>query len=205
MRTEQEMMDAVLGFARRDERIRVVGMEGSRTNIHAPRDEFQDYDISFLVTDMASFQQSDNWLDAFGPRIILQKPEAMELFAPELGNWFSYLMLFRDGAKMDLTLVPLEELPLYPPSAPSAVGFVGNFAAALPDSCPARRVLQAGSPVPCLFAADPATPDMRLLSTAAQAFALLASARARRGISISQRLRFPFFMCGPTGSRATVP
>ena len=74
-------------------------MEGSRTNIHAPRDEFQDYDISFLVTDMASFQQSDNWLDAFGPRIILQKPEAMELFAPELGNWFSYLMLFRDGAK----------------------------------------------------------------------------------------------------------
>ena len=28
MRTEQEMMDAVLGFARRDERIRVVGHGG---------------------------------------------------------------------------------------------------------------------------------------------------------------------------------
>lgn len=113
MRTEQEMFSLILGFAQSDERIRVVGMEGSRTNINIPKDSFQDYDISFLVTDMESFKKDDNWLDIFGERIILQKPEDMELFPPELGNWFSYLMLFQDGTKIDLTLIPLEELDLY--------------------------------------------------------------------------------------------
>ena len=113
MRDEQEMFSLILGYAQSDERIRVVGMEGSRANPHAPRDSFQDYDISFLVTDMASFQADDRWLSVFGAQRMMQKPEAMELFPAELGNWFSYLMLFEDGCKMDLTLIPLDELPLY--------------------------------------------------------------------------------------------
>lgn len=113
MRTEQEMMDLILSFAEKDERIRVIGMEGSRTNICVPKDEFQDYDISFIVTDMNSFKQNDEWLDYFGPRIIMQKPEAMSLFPPELGGWFSYLMLFEDGNRIDLKLVPLEDLDKY--------------------------------------------------------------------------------------------
>ena len=55
MRTEKEMMDLILTFAKNDPRIRVVGMEGSRTNVNVPKDEFQDYDITYLVTDMESF------------------------------------------------------------------------------------------------------------------------------------------------------
>lgn len=43
----------------------------------------------------------------------MQKPEDMELFPPELGNWFSYLMLFEDGSKVDLTLIPLPEAGEY--------------------------------------------------------------------------------------------
>ena len=113
MRTEKEMMHLILSFAQKDDRIRIVGMEGSRTNIHISKDSFQDFDISFLVTDLKSFQTDDRWLDYFGQRIIMQKPEAMSLFPPELGNWFSYLILFEDGNKMDLTLIPLEELALY--------------------------------------------------------------------------------------------
>ena len=113
MRTEQEMMDLILTFAENDARIRVVGMEGSRTNVNVPKDRFQDYDITYIVTDMGSFIQDDGWLDYFGKRIIMQKPEAMELFPPELGNWFSYLMLFEDGNRIDLTLVPIDELELY--------------------------------------------------------------------------------------------
>jgi len=106
-------MDLILNFAHRDERIRVVGMEGSRTNVNVPKDRFQDYDITFVVTEMESFLKEDGWLDYFGKRIIMQKPEAMELFPPEFGNWFSYLMLFEDGNRIDLTLVPLAELDLY--------------------------------------------------------------------------------------------
>ncbi|WP_010270625.1 aminoglycoside 6-adenylyltransferase [Paenibacillus senegalensis] len=113
MRSEQEMMDLLLGFARGDERIRLVTLEGSRTNPNIPPDSFQDYDISYFVTDMASFKKDDAWLEPFGRRLMMQKPEAMELFEPELGNWFSYLMLFEDGSKVDLTLIPIEETEFY--------------------------------------------------------------------------------------------
>lgn len=55
MRSEQEMMTMILDTARADERIRAVGMNGSRTNPDAPRDIFQDYDIVYFVTDMQPF------------------------------------------------------------------------------------------------------------------------------------------------------
>ena len=107
------MMEIILSIAKKDERIRIVTLEGSRTNKNVPKDKFQDYDISYFVTDIDSFKSTDEWLDAFGKRIIMQKPEDMELFPPELGNWFSYLMLFDDGNKIDLTLIPLDEEESY--------------------------------------------------------------------------------------------
>lgn len=113
MRTEQEMYDLILAFARKDERIRVVAMNGSRANPNAPRDAFQDYDIVFLVTEMESFLADDAWLGYFGKRIIMQKPDAMELFPPEGGDGFAYLMLFEDGNRIDLTLLPVDDLEQY--------------------------------------------------------------------------------------------
>lgn len=108
------MMDLILGFARRDERVRLVTMEGSRMNPRAPRDRFQDYDICYLVTEMESFLSSDDWLIFFGERIIMQKPEAMSLFPPSSGgNRFAYLMLFEDENRIDLNLVPLAEMGDY--------------------------------------------------------------------------------------------
>ena len=50
-RTEQQMMDLILGFARRDDRVRAVWLNGSRANPKAPRDQFQDFDIVYAVTD----------------------------------------------------------------------------------------------------------------------------------------------------------
>lgn len=113
MRSEQEMMSLLINFAETDERIRLVTLEGSRTNKNIPPDVFQDYDISYFVTEMDSFKKTDNWLSYLGNRLIMQKPEAMELFPPELGNWFSYLMILEDGNKVDLTLIPVEETELY--------------------------------------------------------------------------------------------
>lgn len=113
MRSEQEMMELLVHFAEEDERIRLVTLEGSRTNPNIPSDAFQDYDISYFVTDMESFKRNDDWLAYLGHRLIMQKPEAMELFPGELGNWFSYLMIFEDGSKVDLTLIPVKETELY--------------------------------------------------------------------------------------------
>ena len=43
MRTEKEIYDLVLNFAFQDERIRIVTLEGSRTNVNIPKDNLQDY------------------------------------------------------------------------------------------------------------------------------------------------------------------
>ena len=112
MRTEKQIYDTILNFAKADDRIRVVTLEGSRTNINIIPDDFQDYDITFFVTDMQSFINSDEWLNVFGERLIMQKPEDMELF-PKEEKGYSYLLLFWDGVKIDLTLLPLEVLDEY--------------------------------------------------------------------------------------------
>lgn len=84
MRSESEMMRLILDLGNRDKRIRLVTLEGSRTNKNVPRDKFQDYDISYFVTDIDSFKSNDEWLKHFGEMIMMQKPEDMELF---LRNW----------------------------------------------------------------------------------------------------------------------
>ena len=42
MRSEKEVYDIVLNFAKTDKRIRMVTLEGSRTNTNIPPDDFQD-------------------------------------------------------------------------------------------------------------------------------------------------------------------
>ena len=41
MRSEKEVYDIVLNFAKTDKRIRMVTLEGSRTNTNIPPDDFQ--------------------------------------------------------------------------------------------------------------------------------------------------------------------
>jgi aminoglycoside 6-adenylyltransferase len=116
MRSEKEMLDIILTFAKNDNGIKAVIMEGSKLNKNAPVDRFQDFDISYVVTDIEKYKSNDDWLDIFGKRTIMQKPEAMPMFPPIwLGkcNKFGYLMLFEDGNKMDLKLVPINELNFY--------------------------------------------------------------------------------------------
>lgn len=113
MRSEQEILDLVLKVAKEDSRVRAVGMNGSRTNSKVPKDPFRDYDIVYLVTDMQSFMDDPNWVNVFGERIIMQTPEDMAMFPPELGGKFSYLMLFADGNRIDLILTSIEEKDQY--------------------------------------------------------------------------------------------
>lgn len=113
MRTEKVMYETILAAAESNSAVRVVGLNGSRANASAARDKYQDYDIAFIVDDMLKFTASDEWLNIFGGRIIMQKPENMTLFLPSLGGWVSYLMLFEDGNRIDLMLVPIADLDKY--------------------------------------------------------------------------------------------
>lgn len=114
MRTPEEMFALFKRIARSDERVRAMTLEGSRANPGIAPDVWQDYDLTFLVKDVGEFTRSDEWLTGFGELLLLQKPEAMALFEPGIPEgWFSYLMLFTDGVKIDLTLVPAADTARY--------------------------------------------------------------------------------------------
>ena len=110
MRSEQEMFDLIINTARSDDRIRAVTMNGSRANPDAPRDIFQDFDVVYFVTDVASFKKKPAWIDRFGERMILQLPDNMEDPPPSDDEGFAYLMQFADGNRIDLTICPLDKV-----------------------------------------------------------------------------------------------
>ena len=101
MRTETEMMNLILQIAE-SLKVDAVALSGSRTNDHAPKDEFQDYDVVYLVDNLENLISDLSWLDQFGTRIIEQHNV--------LGNRRLYLMLFEDGNRIDLTLCPKEHI-----------------------------------------------------------------------------------------------
>jgi aminoglycoside 6-adenylyltransferase len=110
MRSEQEMLELILNTARNDDRIRAVIMNGSRANPNAPRDIFQDYDITYIVTDVPSFKQDPGWIKPFGELMILQLPDDMTDPPPLEQNGYTYLMQFSDGNRIDLNLYPIAKI-----------------------------------------------------------------------------------------------
>jgi aminoglycoside 6-adenylyltransferase len=110
MRSEQEISELILTTARANERVRVVIMNGSRANLNAPRDIFQDFDIVYLVTDVTPFRRNLQWIERFGALMILQLPEEMQDPPPSDDSGFGYLMQFADGNRIDLGIYPLDAL-----------------------------------------------------------------------------------------------
>jgi aminoglycoside 6-adenylyltransferase len=107
MRSEKEMMDLIIATAKHDERVRAVYMNGSRTNMNAPKDLFQDYDIVYVVKETASYLSDENWIEVFGDRIMMQEPDNLDQMIGRRVNTeesYAYLMLFSDGNRIDLTL-----------------------------------------------------------------------------------------------------
>ncbi len=107
MRTEKEMFDLILNFAEKDSRVRAVYMNGSRANQNAPKDVYQDYDIVYVVDAFETFIADNSWIDVFGDKLILQMPEAMRY--PMGAGHFNWMMLFTDGNRLDLTLIPVQK------------------------------------------------------------------------------------------------
>lgn len=101
MRDETEMLDLILQTAKTIQ-VKAVAMSGSRTNPKAPKDEFQDYDVVYVVDDLDNLTSDLSWLDQFGKRIIEQEVA--------LDHRRLNLMLFEDGNRIDLTLCPKEHI-----------------------------------------------------------------------------------------------
>ena len=101
MRTDQEILGLILETAKKLQ-VDAVALSGSRTDTKAPKDEFQEYDVVYVVDDLDNLTSDLAWLDQFGTRIIEQHNI--------LGNRRLYLMLFEDGNRIDLTLCPKDHI-----------------------------------------------------------------------------------------------
>jgi aminoglycoside 6-adenylyltransferase len=152
MRTEQEMFDLILRVAEGDERVRAVGMNGSRANPNVPRDQFQDFDIVYLVTEVDSFQRDHRWVDVFGERIIMQMPDTHTLFPSKPSESFAYLMQFADGNRIDLTLKPLKLKDAYVQKDKLTVILLDKDRALLQIPPPTDEVYWVQKPTPGHFA-----------------------------------------------------
>ena len=101
MRTEAEMLDVILKTAETLQ-VEAVAMSGSRTDQKVQTDEFQDYDLVYVVDDIGNLTSDLSWLDQFGKRLIEQHVQ--------LDHRRLYLMLFEDGNRIDLTLCPKDHI-----------------------------------------------------------------------------------------------
>lgn len=108
MRTEQEMYDLILNYAKNDDNIRAVVLNGSRANPNAPKDIFQDFDVACLVNDMMPYMRNKNIPPLFGEIMILQEPEDMSNPPADHDGHYTYLMQFKDGNRIDLSFDPPE-------------------------------------------------------------------------------------------------
>ena len=100
-RSQEQMLRLIIQTAK-SLQVDAVALSGSRTDTKAPKDEFQDYDVVYVVDDLDNLTSDLAWLDQFGTRII----EQYNL----LGNRRLYLMLFEDGNRIDLTLCPKDQI-----------------------------------------------------------------------------------------------
>jgi aminoglycoside 6-adenylyltransferase len=111
MRTSDEIKEIILDKAKTDSRIRAVLLNGSRANTKLSPDNFQDFDIVYIVNQMDSFTADHQWISIFGEKLIWQMPDQMESLDMDQKktDFFHYLMLFKDGHRIDLTLFPREK------------------------------------------------------------------------------------------------
>lgn len=113
-RDEQEMLNLILDVAKKDDRIRAVIMNGSRTSPAACKDIFQDYDIVYLVTDVKAFVDDKHWIKQFGDILIMQLPDVMDDKWPTNQDEFAYLVQFKDWNRIDFSLLHVSRLSTMP-------------------------------------------------------------------------------------------
>lgn len=108
MRNEKEVIGELLDFAKNNDMVRAVILNGSRVNPNAPKDIFCDYDVVFVVTEPEYFLKNQSWIKKFGELIIMQQNDCNK----DSVEWYIFLMIFHDGIRIDLTFFPIENIDI---------------------------------------------------------------------------------------------
>lgn len=114
MAEAERVIDRILDFARNDERVRAVYLDGSRTDPTVTPDSYQDFDVVYVVTDVTSFVSDPGWIRALGTPVIVQEPDK-----PEYGwgtteqqvDGYAWLMILDSGVRIDLGMQSVATAP----------------------------------------------------------------------------------------------
>lgn len=109
MRNEKEVLNQLMTFAENNSMVRAVLLNGSRVNPNIDNDIFSDYDVKFAVTDPEYFLNNQEWIKYFGEIIIMQQNNIHE----HGEEWYIFLMIFSDGARIDLSFIKAENISNY--------------------------------------------------------------------------------------------
>ncbi len=105
MRNEKELFDLILTVARQDDRVRAVYLNGSRANPNVAKDIYRDFDVVYVVTETTPYVENPGWISVFGEIAIVQEPDRNDFLCGmemDFSKSFTWLMLFRDGNRIDL-------------------------------------------------------------------------------------------------------
>jgi aminoglycoside 6-adenylyltransferase len=120
MRSSEEIKRLIIDVAKKDDRVRAILLNGSRANDKISPDKYQDFDIVYIVNDIESLILDKSWTAVFDQKLIWQLPDQMVVGKKEAekGGTFALLMLFTDGIRIDLTLLPKNKIkPNYKPDS----------------------------------------------------------------------------------------
>lgn len=108
MRSEQEMMHCIIQTAQSDDRVLAAYLKGSRTNPNAPKDQYRDFDVMYVVTETDSFIRDTSWMQNFGTVVLKQEQDDAfgygERFHLQTNyhESYSWLLLLADGNRIDI-------------------------------------------------------------------------------------------------------
>jgi aminoglycoside 6-adenylyltransferase len=95
----------VVTWAAADPRLRAVVWTSTRSDPAAKVDALSDYDIIFVVDDIAPFLADEGWLGDFGPLLVVYRdPVRTEGGHPA----FTRVTQYEDGLKIDFTVMPVD-------------------------------------------------------------------------------------------------
>ena len=101
--------------------MRAVVLTGSRADPTATADRYRDHDVVFVVDDVAPYRADPAWIDVFGECAIVQRPDDMFGATPRPDGGETWLMLFTDGSRIDLTLLPVTSMHGHAHDGPARV------------------------------------------------------------------------------------
>jgi aminoglycoside 6-adenylyltransferase len=104
MSDEQVIIDRLIDWANKKEDIRALILTSSRTNPDSPIDEFSDYDVIVVATDIQPYFNDESWLEDFGKVLVVYRDPVQTEFGFKR---FIRVVQYEDGLKIDFTLCPV--------------------------------------------------------------------------------------------------